>query len=339
MKPRFHLDVTGVCNLACSHCYQDDHVGRPLALEDVDRILAMFDRMRRHHGDRGEGFLTLGGGEPTTHPDLAEVIKLAKRYNFTSRLVTNATLIDLPRAWALRRAGLKMVQVSLDGATRETHEAIRGPRSWDRAIAGISALRKARMVVILNAVMIPGHNLGEIPRLLDLSRQLGVWGIKVQRVVPRGHAARGLVTRGDFHQTLVALLERAVSIRYRRLIMLFDPLAHNLPNLYPELTRRLWFLSTDMCHCDRTELVEVDVDGAISYCRVGQKLGNVWEDDLIDVWANHPLLGAIRERGPRGACGSCAAWSGCRGGCPAVTHGLLQDASAPDLACPAWSEA
>ncbi len=306
-----------------------------MPLEDVERVLTTFDRLRRHHGDRGEGFLTLGGGEPTTRPDLADVIKLARRHNFTLRLVTNATRIDLPQAWTLRQAGLKMVQVSLDGATRQTHEAIRGPKSWERALAGISALRKARMLIVLSAVMIPGRNLDEIPRLLDLSRELGVAGIKVQRVIARGQAAGGLETQGDFHRVLVALLEHAVAIRYKRPIMLFDPLAHNLPNLYPRLTRRLWFLSTDMCHCDRTELVEVDVDGSIRYCRIGQKLGNVWQDDLIEVWEKHPLLQEIRAHRPHGACASCAAWSGCRGGCPAATYGRGEATGAPDLACPA----
>lgn len=84
--------------------------------------------------------------------------------------------------------------------------------------------------------------------------------------------------------------------------------------------------------------VSLDGNGDIYYCRVGEKLGNLWQDDLVEVWENHPLLKAIRGEEPQGACQSCQVWSQCRGGCPAITHGLVGEVNAPDLACPAWSE-
>lgn len=333
---RFHLNLTGVCNLACIHCYQDDHTGKPIPLAQVEEILRKFQAFRAYHGERGRGQLTVAGGEPTTRRDLEDIIKLTRKYGFTLRMVTNATMLDLPRAKALRRAGLRLVQVSLDGATRETHEAVRGRNTWDRTMKGIEALRKAGIFVILSMVLIPDRNLHEAPALLDLSRRLKTWGVKYQRLVERGHAALNLEAQGEFHRTFVSIMERAVEIKYRRFIMFFEPLAHNLPRLYPELARKLWLLVTDMCHCDRTELMEVDYNGDVYYCRVGQKLGNIWEDDLVDVW-DHPILQQIRARSARGACSGCSVWDSCRGGCPAVTFGLHQDLEAPDLACPAWT--
>ena len=280
--------------------------------------------------------MTVAGGVRTTRRDLEDVIRLTRKYGFTLRMVTNATMVDLKRAKALRRAGLRMVQVSLDGATKETHEAVRGKNTWDRTMKGIEALRKAGILVILSMVLIPDHNLPEAPMLLDLSRQLRVWGVKYQRLVQRGQAAANLQTQGEFHKTFVRIMERAVAIKYKRFLMFFEPLAHNLPNLYPQLAKKLWFLVTDMCHCEKTELMEVDYNGDVYYCRIGQRLGNVWEDDLVDVW-EHPILQQIRGKTAQGACSGCAVWDACRGGCPAVTFGLHDDVSAPDYACPAWT--
>lgn len=333
---RFHLNVTGICNLDCSHCYQENHSGKPIPLEQLQELLQRFQAFRKLKGDKGKGILTIGGGEPTTRRDLEEVFRLARRHRFTIRLVANATLLDLERARSLRRAGLRFAQVSLDGVTESSHEAIRGKHTWQRTMAGIMALRQAGIIVILSMVLLPDHNLQESHLLLDLSRSLRVWGVKYQRVIPRGHAALNLETRGEFHQAFVRILEHAAAIKYKRLLMLFDPLAHDLPNLYPELCRKILFLNTALCQCDRTEIIEVDGNGDVSFCRVGQKLGNLWEQDLASIW-EHDMLQQIRGKTPQGGCHGCSAWSNCRGGCPAVTFGAYADIAAPDQACPKWA--
>src|SRR5262249_46308195 len=89
--------------------------------------------------------------------------------------------------------------------------------------------------------------------------------------------------------------------------------------------------ATDLCQCDNTELVEVNGgSGDVYYCRIRHKLGNIWEQDLTELWQSHPLLVGLRKKTPGGACNGCSAWKACRGGCPAVVYGntgltLLQD--------------
>lgn len=333
---RFHLNVTGICNLSCAHCYQENHSAKPIPLKQLDELLRRFQEFRKIKGDKDRGILTIGGGEPTTRRDLEDVIRLARRHRFTVRLVTNATIIDLERARSLRKAGLRFVQVSLDGTTEQSHEAIRGKGSWQRTMAGIAALRRAGMIVFLSMVLFPDHNLQECHLLLDLARSLGVWGAKYQRVIQRGHAALNLKTHGEFHQAFVRILEHAAAIKYKRLLMFFDPLAHDLPNLYPDLCRKILFLSTDLCQCDRTDIVEVEGNGDVSFCRLGHKLGNIWEQDLASIW-EHDLLQQIRGRTARGACQGCSAWDSCRGGCPAASFATHADIAAPDEACPSWT--
>lgn len=335
---RFHLGLTERCNARCAHCYWDVPDAHPDPdLDRIAHILSEFRRLARAHGERCRHLLTLSGGEPTLRADLEAVIRLARRRRFRVRLATNAMAVDAARARALRRAGLRLVQVSMDGAAPETFERVRGAGTWAPTLAGIEALRDAGMFVVLSLVLLPEANLDEAPRLLDLTRTLGVAGAKFARPVRAGEAARhGLAGAADYWDAYRRILAHAREIRYRRPLLLFDPLAHRLAADHPDLIRGRWGLDTALCRCERTELVEVNgASGDIYYCRLREPLGNLDRDDLVGLWRTHPALEAIRRRSPASACAACPAWAGCRGGCPAVTGGRTGAVARQDADCPA----
>ena len=339
-RHRFHLNVTAKCNGHCIHCYRDGG-GKAIdpPLEVINVILDRFKEIARMYYEHGYHALTVGGGEPTLRQDLEDIIALAVRRQFKVRLVTNATLIDDERAFSLRRAGLTAVQVSLDGATEKTHDLIRGEGNWKRSINGIRALKRAGVLTVLNYVLMPTINMAEAPLLLDLARVLKVGGVKFARIVPEGRArANRLRTQGDYWDAYLRILDHAQSIRYKRLLFILDPLVRLLKVQNPKATAGLWGLALDQCHCNNTELVEVDgPTGDVYYCRVRTRLGNIWADDLKQLWRQHPLLRQIRRKAPVGACIECSVWNGCRGGCPAVAKGisgqpLIQDANCQRVA-------
>jgi len=334
MRPhRFHLNVTEKCNIRCIHCYWEEYgKHRDPSLETIDQILTKFKDLGKAYGEHGRHILTIGGGEPTVRKDLQEIIRLAVRRRFRVRLVTNAVKIDEPYARSLKRAGLRIAQVSLDGACEATHDRVRGKGNWARTMRGIHALKKAGIFVILSYVVLPGVNLEEAPLLLDLVQQLKVAGAKFARPVREGQAILHQVeVRGDYWSIFKRIVDHAGQIHYKRLLMFFDPLAHLLPIEQPASQKGLWGLATDLCQCDNTELVEVNgSSGDVYYCRIRHKLGNLWQQDLTRLWQSHPVLVGLRSKTPGGACDGCDAWKGCRGGCPAVVHGntgltLLQD--------------
>jgi len=63
---------------------------------------------------------------------------MATRRRFRVRLVTNAVSITDAMARALQKAGLKLAQVSLDGACEATHDKVRGKGNWARSMRGSS---------------------------------------------------------------------------------------------------------------------------------------------------------------------------------------------------------
>jgi radical SAM protein with 4Fe4S-binding SPASM domain len=335
-RHRLHLNVTERCNLRCLHCYwQAFGEHRDPSLETIDRILGEFKRLGAAYHEQGPHMLTLGGGEPTARRDLARIVALGRARGFRIRLVTNASSLDARGASALKHAGLEVAQVSLDGACERTHDLVRGRGSWKRTMAGIAALKRERIFTVLSYVLLPAFNLEEAPLLLDLARSLRVGGVKFARPLEDGQARiNGLEVQGAYWQTFRRIVDHANEIRYRRMLLFFDPLAHLLPVSEPRAVKGIWGLATDLCQCNNTELVEINGStGDVYYCRVRERLGNVWDDDLVQLWQHHPLLQGIRTKTPEGACDGCKVWQSCRGGCPAVVHSMTSDTLLQDQAC------
>lgn len=105
MYSRVYVEITNICNMACSFCHGHSRNHRRMAFEDFSRIL---DQLQ---GKTQYIYYHLMG-EPLTHPQLPEFLKLAADRGFQSVITTNGTLLhkcgDL-----LIGAGLHKVSISL----------------------------------------------------------------------------------------------------------------------------------------------------------------------------------------------------------------------------------
>jgi len=298
LKHQFCIAVTERCDLRCKHCYWDRSSPRQdPSLRALGRILDQFKTLGAAYGEHGEHLLAIGGGEPAVRDDLEDLVSMARRSGFAVRLSTNAVRMGKKRAQSLRDSGLEAVQVSIDGATARTHDRVRGRGSWERALRGAQELRDAGAFVILSCVLLPGINVDTAHHLLDLTDALGVAGVKFAQLVPAGQAiANGLQTDGDFSRAYTRILEHARETAYERYLLFLDPAVAALRQREPHHFAGLAHVETDLCECRRTLMVEVNaVSGAIHYCRDRTILGNIWEDDLVQVWRGHPRLHEIRH--------------------------------------------
>ncbi len=100
------LIVTRRCNLSCGYCTEYDNSSEPVPLEDLRRRI---DSLHRLHSAN----VTLLGGEPLIHPDIAEIVAHAGRRANTS-IVTNGFLLRNGIAEKLNEAGLNNLTVSVD---------------------------------------------------------------------------------------------------------------------------------------------------------------------------------------------------------------------------------
>lgn len=95
------------CNLSCAYCNEYDKVSDPVPLEEMLRRID-------HLGRLGTSIITISGGEPTTHPDLDEVIRRIRHNGALAGMITNGYYLVPERIERLNKAGLDHLQISID---------------------------------------------------------------------------------------------------------------------------------------------------------------------------------------------------------------------------------
>jgi MoaA/NifB/PqqE/SkfB family radical SAM enzyme len=183
------LDFTKQCNLRCKHCYAEAGSAESDELS-TNELNGLIDQL----ADMGTLSITVGsGGEAMLRPDLFEVLQHGRDRAMVLFLVTNGLLIT--EETAARLKALRVVaSVSLDGATRESHDALRGPGAFEGALRGVRTLRDGGCITACNLTLTK-LNYHEMPRFLALVRSLGLKYVSVNRMLPVG--------RGRLHTSLL----------------------------------------------------------------------------------------------------------------------------------------
>ena len=127
------------CNLRCKHCGVGDDLLRkrqPLELEETKSVLRNIQRS-------GVNTLTILGGEPFFDPILNDILSFAEEIGLGLALNTNLTY-DADFVELCSYKSLKSLIVSVDGATSEIHDKIRGSGSFEKTIKNIEAYNLSR---------------------------------------------------------------------------------------------------------------------------------------------------------------------------------------------------
>lgn len=94
------LEVTNKCNLACKGCYRDQRGGGHKSLEEIADDLGVF---RRH---RKSDCMSIAGGDPLVHPQIAEIVAMVKAGAWKPIVNTNGLALTPGLLRELKRAGV-----------------------------------------------------------------------------------------------------------------------------------------------------------------------------------------------------------------------------------------
>ncbi len=177
------------CNLACDYCCVRSSPQAARRALGADRVR----RLAAEAVDAGVRELILTGGEPFLLPDLDELVA-ACTAALPTTLLTNAMLLRGRRLDMLRRMDRDrlVLQISLDSATPELHDRHRGPRSWERAVAGIRTAQAEGFRVRVAATLEPER----FTELEPFRAFLDALGIDRDDQVIRALAHRGVADTG-----------------------------------------------------------------------------------------------------------------------------------------------
>jgi len=176
------IEPCNVCNFHCPQCVcganLDTRMKGFMKLEDFSRVL---DQNIKH-----AILLRLDGmGEPSLHPGIFEMIRLAKSRGLAVALSSN---LDTP-AWENMepwlQCGLDRLVVSIDGLTQESYGRYRIGGNLETVVTRVQRLIKARSAAGLRRPEVEvqfidfGYNHNEIPEMRLLSKAWGVDRFKV----------------------------------------------------------------------------------------------------------------------------------------------------------------
>ncbi|HXW69452.1 MAG TPA: radical SAM protein [Dissulfurispiraceae bacterium] len=287
------LQITDRCNLRCGHCYLDNAEKNELSLGVIRELLDEFEMLQ---GLR----LLVTGGEPLAHRHFDSINALLPGYGFRKILFTNGLLLDKE---ALRSLNVDEVQFSVDGMERG-HDALRGEGTYKKVMRSLEDAEAFGMAVSV-ATMVHGENVGELPAMEALFKDMGIkdWTVDVPCIT--GHLKHNEL----FH---VPPAEAGQYLNYG-----FGGGLHSGGDGYA---------------CG-LHLLSVLANGAVAKCAfyAGSPLGTVSEG-LQKCWARlKPVtLGALQCAGLH-----CPVIDACRGGCrfrASITPEYrLQDTPDPDI--------
>lgn len=149
-----NIEFASQCNLRCSFCALDH--SKPKELITNDLLTALFDQLLADPNWKSIEVINLhNGGETLLHPQRMELFALIKAYEHQARannlhwpkihLTTNGLLLRKQLAQQMMELNLfDRIDLSLDGGTPESYEAIRKNANWGKVYQNILGLWEAR---------------------------------------------------------------------------------------------------------------------------------------------------------------------------------------------------
>lgn len=179
------FDVTGSCNYKCLHCYNDcgKKLTNELTNEEVIDIALQIRDMKPFS-------VCLCGGEPTLRSNYIDVIKILAETAGNVNMVSNGSFIDYQVACELKAAGLKTLQISLDGYCSMQHDTLRSVKgAFDKALNAIRGSVEAGLNVATSCT--PSKlNYKTIKQYIALCEDLGVNSARFMPLIPMGRGSR-----------------------------------------------------------------------------------------------------------------------------------------------------
>lgn len=121
MYSKVYVEITNICNMSCSFCHGHKRAPRRMSGDEFSSIL---DKL----ADKTKYIYYHLMGEPLTHPQLSEFIKMAGERGYKSIITTNGTLLGR-RGDEILGAGLHKVNISLhsfeDGKSESYEKYVR----------------------------------------------------------------------------------------------------------------------------------------------------------------------------------------------------------------------
>ena len=315
-------ELTYACNLACIHCLSSSGRRDPRELTTAE-CMGVIDELERMQ----VFYVNIGGGEPTVRRDFWELVEYAVAHHVGVKFSTNGSRITPEVAARIASTDYVDVQVSLDGATAEVNDAIRGPGSYATAITAMERLAGAGFENFKLSVVVTRENVSQLDDFKRLADRY-LAQLRLTRLRPSGRGAdvwdRLHPTASQQRELYEWLLEHGESVLTGDSFFHLGGYGSSLPGL-------------NLCGAGRVVCL-IDPIGDVYACPfvIHDEFlaGNVRSPGgFARVWRESDLFAELRAPQHAGACSGCSMFDKCRGGCMAAKFFTGLPLAGPDPEC------
>jgi mycofactocin radical SAM maturase len=315
-------ELTYACNLACVHCLSSSGRRDPneLTTQQCEAVIDELQRMKVF-------YVNIGGGEPTVRPDFWHLLDYAVAHQVGVKFSTNGIKIDKEKAARIAATDYVDVQISLDGATAEVNDAVRGAGSYATAVRALENLAEAGFRDAKISVVVTRHNVSQLDELKALADRFGAT-LRLTRLRPSG---RGADVWDELHPTAAQQRELYDWLVLAGEGVLTGDSFFHLAGFGEPLP------GLNLCGAGRVVCL-IDPVGDVYACPFAIHsaflAGNLLRDGgFHKVWRESPLFLDLRRPQTGGTCAKCLHYDSCRGGCMAAKFFTGLPLDGPDPEC------
>jgi len=286
-----NFQMTNRCPLKCKMCNISKLQPKKdeLTVKDMKIIL-------NEAKNWGTKYVSFVGGEALVRKDdTIELIKYASKSSFHTTLISSGYFLSENVCNTLINAGLNRLTISLDGATKKTHDFIRGEGAFDTALSSMKRMVKTREntgdgIRLDLSTVVMSYNFKELVDVYKLAKKIGADQIFYQAVVmdntykstPSDYEKCDFWIRGQELAELENVIKQLLSIKKKDENFIFN--SSTYLKLIPQYFRLKHRFSPGRCLAGYIGL-NIDPYGFISVCGLGPdinvkegKLGELWKD-------------------------------------------------------------
>lgn len=299
-----YIRLTNRCNLRCIHCSVDagSKLNHELSFDDWKDVI---DQLAEFMVPT----ITFTGGEPTLLSFLPQIIQYASLKPISVRLMTNGLCLTDELADKLVSSGLRHVNISIDGASPNTHDKIRGVAgAFKKAIEAVEIFMQHNIFVETTSVICHINEM-EITKLVELGKGMNIQNMKFVPVIPMKRGKNidvdqsFRIYKGNIGKLMIYLGGEQIE-RFN--------IAERMKN-------------ENVLRCNAGEgVLSVGSDGNVYPCNNFETivLGNICAQSLSEILFQKAGYNEVREHlSIRGSeCEFCPDLERCRGGCAMIAY-------------------
>ena len=331
-------ETTRNCNLDCIHCRASATTGPHSGELDTSEGFRLLDQI----ATIAKPIIILTGGEPLLRDDIFDIAAYGTQKGLRMVMAPNGTLVTEPIAKKLMDSGIKRISISLDGATRESHDKFRKVNgAYDGALRAMQIARKVGLDFQVNTT-ITKTNLDQIPKIQKLAVEQGAVAHHIFLLVPTGRGKYIVdteISAAEYEETLNWFYDQ----REKTPLELKATCA---PHYYRILRQRAGQEGKSISFKTHgLDAVTRGCLGGIGFCFVSHRgdvqpcgfltvnCGNVRQQSFADIWKHSEVLTNLRNYDKlKGKCKPCEFKRVC-GGCRARAYEATGDYLAEEPLC------